>query len=102
MDAVARDTQAGLGGAAQVPGLGLQALGGAVAAQAVQAAAAAVEGLVQARQAPVRQPLLCGPESRGVSAAKKKSVSRRTRPRSGTGGRTTWWSAAGCPGSCCL
>lgn len=83
MDAVARDTQDGLGGAAEVPdaaavpGLGLQALGGAVAGEAVQATGAAVEGLVQARQAPVRQPLVCGPETGGgVSASKKKKKKR--------------------------
>lgn len=60
MDAVAGDAQDGLGGAAEVPdaavpGLSLQPLGGSVAGEAVQPTGAALVGLVQARQAPVRQ-----------------------------------------------
>lgn len=70
VDAVAGDTQDGLGGAAQVPdaavpGLSLQPLGGGVAGQAVQATGAAVVGLVQAGQAPVGQALIQGPETGG-------------------------------------
>lgn len=79
VDAVARDTQDGVGGAAEVPGaavpgLALQPLGGAVGGQAVQAV-----GRVQARQAPVGQPLVCGPKTGGrVSAKKKKKKKRRS------------------------
>lgn len=76
MDAVARDTQDSLGGAevpgAAVPGLALQALGGAVAGQvgqAVQAGGAAVLGPVHSGQAPVGQPLVRGPEAGGRVSA---------------------------------
>lgn len=68
VDAVAGDAEDGLGGAAEVPdaavpGLSLQPLGGRVAGQAE--GGAALVGLVQARQAPVRQPLVQGPETGG-------------------------------------
>lgn len=76
-DAVARDTQDGLAQVPDAAGLGLQPLGGAVAGEAVQATGAAVVGLVQAGQAPVRQSLVWGPEGGGASASKKKSVSSR-------------------------
>lgn len=61
VDAVAGDAQDGLGGAADVPdaavpGLGLQPLGGSVAGEAE--GGAALVGLVQAGQAPVRQAVL--------------------------------------------
>lgn len=81
MDAVAGDAQDGLGGAAEVPdaavpGLSLQPLGGSVAGEAE--GGAALVGLVQARQAPVRQAVLEGPETGGRVSGWEKDVSSRT------------------------
>lgn len=73
VDPVSGGTVNGLGGAAEVPDaavprLALQSLGGAVTGQAVQAVGATVPGLrlvVEARQASVGQPVVCGPETGG-------------------------------------
>lgn len=83
MDPVSGDTENSLGGAAEVPDaavprLALQSLSGAVARQAVQAIGAAVPGLrlvVEARQASVGQPVVCGPETGGcVSGSENSSI----------------------------
>lgn len=81
MDPVSGGTVNGLGGAAEVsdaavPRLALQALGGAMTGQAVQAVGATMSGLrlvVEARQASIGQPVVCGPEAGGcVSETKRK------------------------------
>lgn len=90
MDAVAGDAQDGLGGAAEVPdaavpGLSLQPLGGRVAGEAE--GGAALLGLVQARQAPVRQPLVQGPETGGrVSGWEGEGQRRSAKVSGGAGG----------------
>lgn len=81
MDPVSGGAVNGLGGAAEVsdaavPRLALQSLGGAVTGQAVQAVGATMPGLrlvVEARQAPIGQPVVCGPETRGCVSETKRN-----------------------------